>query len=759
MCYRERIGGPDSAVRAFGKEPRISEIEARAGDTVSRADEDGRERAVRFLLRLQSVTEALTPQLSTDEIARTIVDAATQVLGAEIAGLFMREGAVLEPIARSGDPSETSWDGASEVSLDSPLAIAEAFRSGRTIWAPTNEEWRRLFPSAPPHYHRDVQGVLAVPISSDGERTLGVLGALFRRPDALDEDERELATTIGQQAAQAIERALLFESERNLAQRAKALQEVAAGLAAAITVGDVAEVLVGQAARGLGALGAAVGVVDLEAGTVRLVRSVGADPIDVERCVRERVRWPGEAAMAARGPVLVRGLDQLRAEFPDAAVTPAVARERTTLSWATVPLVSTAGVLGFYHTSFEGDRRGGDMPTADVRAIASQASQALDRARLFAQQREVAEVLQRSLLPRENPEIDDLAIATRYQAGAERLDVGGDWYEVIAVSPDLVGLAIGDVVGRGVEAASTMGQLRSALRALAMQGIGPVGVVDGLETFAQRTPGAAMATVIYGELSTDTGEFRFCCAGHPPPLLETEGEVEALQSGRSPLLGVGPLVPRAEGTAHVAAGASLLLYTDGLVERRGEAFDRGIQRLSRALAATASLDIERRADALLLRMLYDTQQRDDVALLCLCRTPATDRRFSEQLEPRPAELSALRTRFAAWLSREGLDLASVDTIVLATNEAVANAIEHGRHGTHRVAVNAWASSSSIMVEVRDRGTWREEASGADRGHGLLLMRATMDTISIEPSRDGTTVRMQRAIRTLPSSGFPRSREG
>jgi serine phosphatase RsbU (regulator of sigma subunit)/anti-sigma regulatory factor (Ser/Thr protein kinase) len=720
--------------------------EAQIDRASSRGEEGAHARAVRFLLRLQRVTEALTPQLRTDEIARTIVDAATQVLGADIAGLFMPDGDVLQPIARSGDPTETSWDGAAEVALDSPLAIAEAFRSGRTIWAPRNEEWRRLFPSAPPHYHRDVEGVLAVPLRSDGEAARGVLGALFRRPDALDEDERRLATTIGQQAAQAIERALLFESERDLADRATALRKVAAGLAAAIAAGDVADVLVGAAAQAVGAQAAAVGLVDLDTDTVRLARTVGADPIDIERCVRSGIRWPGSAAMAGRGPVWIRDVQQLRSEFPDLPVTTAVADEVSSMSWASVPLVSTSGVLGFYHACLAGTRREGDATMAELRTIAAQASQALDRARLFEQQREVAETLQRSLLPRERPSIDGLSIATRYRAGAEHLDVGGDWYEVVAVSPDVVGLAIGDVVGRGVEAASTMGQLRSALRALAMQGIGPRAVLDGLEVFAQRTPGAALATVIYGELDTQTGEFRFCCAGHPPPLLETEGEVEVLQGGRSPLLGVGPVGPRAEATAHLAAGATLLLYTDGLVERRGEHFDRGIQRLARALGATATLEIERRADAVLLRMLYDTAQRDDVAVLCVCRTPAVDRRFSEKLHPHAAELSSLRMRLGAWLTREGVDTASVDTVVLAANEALANAIEHGRHGKHKVAVTAWTSTSSVTVEVRDRGTWRNDPSDEDRGHGLLLMRATMDTISIEPSRDGTTVRMQRSIR-------------
>jgi anti-sigma regulatory factor (Ser/Thr protein kinase) len=98
------------------------------------------------------------------------------------------------------------------------------------------------------------------------------------------------------------------------------------------------------------------------------------------------------------------------------------------------------------------------------------------------------------------------------------------------------------------------------------------------------------------------------------------------------------------------------------------------------------------------------------------------------------------------LTRAGVKPDQTLDVLIATGEALANAIEHGRHGKHKVAVTAWTSTSSVTVEVRDRGTWRDDPSDEDRGHGLLLMRATMDTISIEPSRDGTTVRMQRSIR-------------
>jgi serine/threonine-protein kinase RsbW len=418
----------------------------------------------------------------------------------------------------------------------------------------------------------------------------------------------------------------------------------------------------------------------------------------------------------------------------------------------TVPLLNESGAIGFMHLSFEPPGPSDELEGA-LATMAAQASQAMDRARLFSQEREVAKVLQRSLLPQEMTQTPGFAVAARYQPGAEHLEVGGDWYEVIALGPHRLAIAIGDVVGRGLDAAAAMGQLRSALRALALQSLGPAAVLDGLEAFAERTPNASMSTVIYGELDAETGEFRFCTAGHPPPLLEAGGKVQILEGGRSPLLAAGATGVRAQASVHLPVGATLALYTDGLVERRGELIDRGIQRLSRALAATAPLDLESRLDDIVLRMLDGTEQDDDVALLCVCRSALDADRFSAILESDPAELAGLRTDLGGWLRGRRFEESEIEPIILATNEAVANAIEHGHRGQHRVGVEAWTSPASLTVEVRDRGSWRDEPSEPDRGHGLVLIRACMDTITIERSSEGTTVRMQRATRP-PRGAIP-----
>lgn len=722
------------------------------------------ERAMSRIGRLQGVTAALTPQLRTDEIAETIVRETTVALGVDSTGLFVPRADALVPLARAGEGVETGWDGADGVSPDSPLAIAEAFRTGRPVWVPTKEEWRRRYPTAPADYHRGAGSVLAVPLVVE-DVVLGVLGMLFRREHALAKDERRLAATMGQQAAQALERARLYEVERQAAERTARLQEVAAALAAAATPREVAEVVIGAGARAVGARSAAVGVVQPDRDELEIVgrTSDPGDPIDVADLASTSERWPGADAMSERRPILIASPAALAEDYPELMpdLGARVSASAGSAAWATLPLLTGAGAIGFVHFSFDGGRMFDDEEVAELRTMTAQASQAMDRARLFALEHEVARVLQDSLLPRGWTESEAFSVSTRYQAGAEHLEVGGDWFDVVVLEGERLGVAVGDVVGRGLPAAAAMGQLRSALRALAIAGGGPVAVVDGLERFAEHTPGAAMSTVVYGELDPSSGEFTFCAAGHPPPLLESDGSVRVLDGGRSPLLAVGAKGPRPTSTVRLDPGATLVLYTDGLVERRGESFDLGIRRLERALRATADLDTDARCDAIIERLLDGVEQDDDVALLCVRRSGATRARFSTRLTPAPSELGALRHRIAGWLRRHRLEEQEIASIVLAVNEAVANAIEHGGRNAADVMVDATMVDGALTFEIRDRGRWKDRPSDPDRGRGLLLMRALMDDVEIERGRSGTLIRLRRAVAggSADRYGVLRDREG
>jgi serine/threonine-protein kinase RsbW len=262
--------------------------------------------------------------------------------------------------------------------------------------------------------------------------------------------------------------------------------------------------------------------------------------------------------------------------------------------------------------------------TAEERALlvafAGQATLALERSRLYEEQRDVAHVLQQSMLggaPRPDPRYD---VATHYEPSGEHLEVGGDWYDAFGVADGRVAIVIGDVVGRGLIAASAMGQLRSAVRALAGTARGPAAVLSGLDTFTGQVPAAQYATLAYAEIDLAAGELHFACAGHLPPLLaERGGAPRLLMDGRSPPLGITePGSPRGEAVVPLPRGALLLLYTDGLVERRGEMIDDGLDRLVAAVAQQRDVPpktLVARLAASLLPPLSD----DDVCLLGFVR--------------------------------------------------------------------------------------------------------------------------------------------
>jgi serine/threonine-protein kinase RsbW len=259
--------------------------------------------------------------------------------------------------------------------------------------------------------------------------------------------------------------------------------------------------------------------------------------------------------------------------------------------------------------------------TAEERALliacAGQATVALERSRLYEAQRDVAHVLQQSMLggpPRADRRYE---VATRYEPSTEHLEVGGDWYDTFGAPDGRVAIVIGDVVGRGLVAASAMGQLRSAVRALAATGSGPAGMLTLLDAFVEQVPAAQYATLVYAEIDVDSRAMRFACAGHLPPLLLAPGAAPRLvMEGRSPPLGSAfSGAPRAEAELSLPARSSLLLYTDGLVERRGELIDEGIDRL----VATVAQGQDDDPAALLTRLesaLLGGGVDDDVCMLC-----------------------------------------------------------------------------------------------------------------------------------------------
>ena len=194
----------------------------------------------------------------------------------------------------------------------------------------------------------------------------------------------------------------------------------------------------------------------------------------------------------------------------------------------------------------------------------------------------MSETLQQSLLPERLPDIPGLTTAARYIPGGPDVDIGGDWYDIIQLPGAGIGLALGDVVGRGERAAALMGQLRNAVRAYAFEGRSPAEVMDNVNGLLLEAGSEHMATMVFGILDAETGDFRFVNAGHPPPLLITPNDdAHFLESGNGPPVGSLPTARYSEATARLAPGATLLLYTDGLVEDRTTPLEEGLAAAAR----------------------------------------------------------------------------------------------------------------------------------------------------------------------------------
>jgi PAS domain S-box-containing protein len=237
---------------------------------------------------------------------------------------------------------------------------------------------------------------------------------------------------------------------------------------------------------------------------------------------------------------------------------------------------------------------------------------------LAARQREhgIAQYLQRSMLNGRLPRGAGLELAYRYAPGENALEVGGDWYDAFWLDGRSIGLVVGDVVGRGLEAAATMGQLRSAVRALACTGLGPAALLGALERFGRRHDVGETATLVYAELDLSTAELRYACAGHPPPaLLDPDDAPELLWQGRSRPLGVdGPAEQRPEGHRRLAVGSTVVLYTDGLIEDRARPGEDGLVRLVSAMHGRALEPVDALA-AGLADALAPSPRADDVCVL------------------------------------------------------------------------------------------------------------------------------------------------
>lgn len=356
-------------------------------------------------------------------------------------------------------------------------------------------------------------------------------------------------------------------------------------------------------------------------------------------------------------------------------------------------------------------------------------------------EREITEVIQRSLLPDRLPHLEGVDFAARYIPAALDTVVGGDFYDVFVLPNGHVGLAIGDVAGYGVQAASVMGQVRMLLRAYAHEGHPAATVVDRLNRLLRS---GEMVTVLYLVLDPISGQMTYANAGHTPPLIVTaEGASRFLFGVDPPLVG-GWYQYNAFRTL-IAPKEAVILYTDGLIESE-KSIDVGLTRLAEVSGQAASADLDGIASTIITALVEGTRRRDDVALLAFRLRPPNPERFRMVLPNVPHSIHALRFSLRQWLEAGDVPPQAIFDIVVACGEAGTNVVEHayGPNGGS-FEVEAHRDPGRVVVWIRDQGGWRFRREG-EGGRGLAIMRQIMDSMKVVQDPGGTTVQLERRLR-------------
>jgi GAF domain-containing protein/anti-sigma regulatory factor (Ser/Thr protein kinase) len=720
------------------------------GEQRERGQRPLRETAEKFG-RLESVTEAALAHLALDDLLEELLTRVRLLLGVDTAAILMLDPERGELVARAAKGLEEEEV---ERGVRIPLGAGFAGRIAaerRTIALEDVEQGELVNPLL---RERGIRSLLGAPLVVEG-RVIGIVHVGSLVPRAFGEEEHDLLQRAADRMAIAIDHARLFEAERgareaaeHAADQLRRLQAITETALAHLTMDEaLLNELLARVQDVLEVDTAAVLMVDAEGGELVARAAKGLEE-EVERGVRIPLGAGFAGRIAAdRRPAV---LEDVR---PDQVVNP-ILRERGVRSLLGVPLLVEGNVTGVLHVGTLVRREFTEDDVTLLQLAADRIAVALDRAELFEREHRVAETLQRSLQPERLPDLPGLPMAARYVPGADEGQVGGDWYDVIPLPSGEVGLAMGDVVSRGLRAAAVMGQLRTTLRAYAMDGHPPGVVLSRLGRLVRGFEPREMATLVYLVLDRETGAVRLASAGHPPPLVVESGRARFIEGGRSVPLGAGQEPEYPEVADTLPDGATLLLYTDGLVERRDMWIDEGLRRLAER-AGMAPSDPHLLCDDI-IDALVGHAPRDDVALLAVRAAAPREPRLELDLPARPDALAEMRRALRQWLAARGAESDETYDALVAVTEAAANAVEHAYGpGDASFRVEADADGPDVTVVVRDFGRWRPPR-GRNRGRGTLLMQELMDDFQVATSTDGTEVVLRR---TLSASGGYRSGEG
>jgi serine phosphatase RsbU (regulator of sigma subunit) len=508
--------------------------------------------------------------------------------------------------------------------LDARTPMTEAVRLGRTIVTESRADMVARYPDLDDDGTERSSVTLPLLSPATGE-AIGAVGFRFEgRVGPLEPEELSVLGVLAEMCAQTIRR---LRAEQQSAARAAQLEFLADASQALAGSLDYRETLRQVASLAVPTHADWCSVQLLDDGVLRTLAVAHVDPEKVALAKELETRWPPDLNRPGGVAEVVRSGTSLLVEAVTDEMLVASARDEEHLRIArelglqsamSVPLLAKERVLGVLSfVAAESGRRYTAEDVSFAEDLARRAAQAIDNADLYSQTRRVAAVLQATLLPHQMPEVAGWGFGAVYrQAG--RTEVGGDYYDVAALEDQRLVAVVGDVMGRGVDAALGGSRMRSAVRVLATQHPEPDALaraVDRLMAVEAPTP---MASAVYVLFDPATDMLSMTVAGHPPPLLIRRGEGRYIEEHGSPVHGLGT-VPRPVVNLPFGIGDVLLLYTDGLVERRGEAIDVGLGRL-RDLAERCFRDAGPDADLDavlddLVEAVTDPDRHDDVALV------------------------------------------------------------------------------------------------------------------------------------------------
>ena len=495
--------------------------------------------------------------------------------------------------------------------------ISQCIAGNEAIFLSSRADLVRVFPHVSEAADRGGHESYAIAPLADDDDVFGAVSLMWSTSRLLERWEREAVVELGRLAGRALWRVQTVDE-------ATALAGIEADLGAAPTVAEVADIVADRAAKLLGAATVQLALVDGE--YLQMVASRAMVPDDDARYQRilRSDAYPACAAIATQRTIAINDEDGWR-RWPKALDTRAAVGAEALLL---VPLPRTDSVDGVMAFSWLRSNDLGRRQRNLAQRLAAMAARAVDRAQLLdttrtllQRERTITARLQRNLLPARLPDVVGAELAATYQPAEHDIHVGGDWYDAFVLADGRLMLTIGDVVGKGVDAAGASGQLRSATHVLADSGASPAGIIERLDRFSEWFPAAWAATTLCLAVDLTTGAVQMCRAGHIPPLIvAADGTSSFYEADGSAPLGIGRTSPRPQSHFELNPGDVLVLCTDGLVERRHTSLERGLENLAAMVTSLRLLPHLADVVTQIGAVLGDPQQTcDDVCIVALRR--------------------------------------------------------------------------------------------------------------------------------------------